>query len=510
MSKRLRMGALVLACMLAALLGVANVGLARAQEGTSNTTTLTPVNQAVLTKVIIASEGTNASVDTFSFQFKGAGLVRDATDGTNNLVVDDVVQDSTLQAGDRVPSIPNAVLQGVQLTASNSNYMDGLYQVAVQKPMSEVLQNVTFPHAGVYTYRVSEVPAFTNLTDGTMVNPSGAEYILRVYVQNTKDASGNDTLEVAGVTVEQDVNDDGNAIDKVKVNPKLPVVAGNKISGVSAGEIAGDERGRDVDGFTFANEYLKGGGLIVKKFVTGSYADKNKQFYVKLELYDPMTKQENAQGAVATYVIIGGVDATTANLNSNGIRPTLDGVDPSVEQTSHTMIEYDKTTGKAVIEAYLRDGGSIQVTGEFGPDNPAFASDPQNQHPGDTRMRASVKGPRAGTDFTVWEEDPGAYLAAGYLQSGTMTALNTMTAEQVTQNSSKTSQDMQTAGLAGRVVSEGDDDGLLVAVVNTLDESNVSPTGIVLDHVPYLLLVGVPVAFFAGSFVAKRLRKRSI
>jgi hypothetical protein len=41
-------------------------------------------------------------------------------------------------------------------------------------------------------------------------------------------------------------------------------------------------------------------------------------------------------------------------------------------------------------------------------------------------------------------------------------------------------------------------------VVNNLDDNKVSPTGIFIDNLPYILMIGVPLVVFAGMFVAKR------
>ena len=37
-----------------------------------------------------------------------------------------------------------------------------------------------------------------------------------------------------------------------------------------------------------------------------------------------------------------------------------------------------------------------------------------------------------------------------------------------------------------------------------MDPNKVSPTGIFVDNLPYILMIGVPLVVFAGMFVAKR------
>jgi hypothetical protein len=43
-----------------------------------------------------------------------------------------------------------------------------------------------------------------------------------------------------------------------------------------------------------------------------------------------------------------------------------------------------------------------------------------------------------------------------------------------------------------------------IFVVNKLDTNKVTPTGIFVDNLPYILMIGVPPVVFAGMFVARR------
>ena len=111
-------------------------------------------DDAKLTKVVVAPVGTDASGDSYVFHFAGAGTV--AEDG-DNMVSDGVVQDNTtLKKDDIVPTIPDVTLKGVELTADNALSNGQVGQVVVQKSITQILQNVVFPHAGVYTYVVTE------------------------------------------------------------------------------------------------------------------------------------------------------------------------------------------------------------------------------------------------------------------------------------------------------------------------------------------------------------------
>jgi hypothetical protein len=58
----------------------------------------------------------------------------------------------------------------------------------------------------------------------------------------------------------------------------------------------------------------------------------------------------------------------------------------------------------------------------------------------------------------------------------------------------------------GSLIVQGDATGsaTTVFVVNTIDEYKATPTGIFVDNLPYILMVGAPLIIFAGMFVAKR------
>jgi hypothetical protein len=45
-----------------------------------------------------------------------------------------------------------------------------------------------------------------------------------------------------------------------------------------------------------------------------------------------------------------------------------------------------------------------------------------------------------------------------------------------------------------------------VFVVSHIDENKVAPTGVLIDNLPYVLMIGIPVVVFAGMFVMKRRR----
>ena len=59
-------------------------------------------------------------------------------------------------------------------------------------------------------------------------------------------------------------------------------------------------------------------------------------------------------------------------------------------------------------------------------------------------------------------------------------------------------------GLALSASGEIGNDGGYVYLVNAFDDSTVTPTGILINNLPYVLMVGIPVAVGAVMFVNKR------
>lgn len=144
-------------------------------------------------------------------------------------------------------------------------------------------KTLTFPHAGVYVYKVKE----TGQADG--VTMSQAEYTIRVYVKNTAD--GNVTVDQ--VTVDQDKNDkNGQGEGKVNPNPN-PTDPTNPDTP--------DNPGTDVDGgsgFAFVNTMTTADDakLVIKKVVTGEHGDKTKDFDFSLTITVPTTATLPASG----------------------------------------------------------------------------------------------------------------------------------------------------------------------------------------------------------------------
>ena len=532
MFKKLGKGRLALAIAMVAVFCLGFAAPALAED------TYDP-HEAKLTKVIDGATDTDALADKYVFHFAGAGEVKDGDreqgQDSDKFYSDGVEQDTTtLKAGDIVPTINDVELTGVKLTAEGTLSNGQVAQAVVQKSMAEILTGVGFPHAGVYTYVVTEKSVAlspTNAGNGIYVNASQAEYVLRICVKNknieTDSEPGDRTLEVDSVTVEQTKDDNGDAVTKAKIDPTYPrttTSGGSKIDETAAGvspvanTLAGDARGRDVPGFTFANEYIVGGSFQVKKLYDGIHSDRTKYSLVELAVYSAAAANPDAHGACLTYLIEGdGIDMTENNQDSDGERRKLNGIKQDIPQNNHYMATFNDN-GWAYVKAELKEDSLIRITGEFGPLNAEYET--QNEY-GNRRMVLSTSGLLTGQTYYVIEREPGNYVPTGYEYVGTDASADPrkgtdgMTTTQARTTSVTDPTDpipdnqpyytQATIG-AGALLVEGTSTGsaTTVFVVNKIDETDVNPTGIFINNLPYILMVGIPVVVFATMFVIKR------
>ena len=516
MFKRLRRGFFVGVTLLFMLcLGFATPALAEGEP------TYSP-SDAKLTAVIVAPVGTDASRDQYVFHFDGGGSVTaGAQEETGKIPVysDGVEQDNaTIKAGDVVPAIGdengNVTLTGIELTDTNSLTNGDLGQTVVQTPLSGILNGVTFPHAGIYTYEVTQTSA-TSDSGTAYVARSQAKYCLRIWVKNAKikgnSELGDTSLAIDYVTVQRLLKDDGTEkVEEIngenkpvyeKVNPTNPTAnAQGKITGISdANKLAGDESGHNVPGFTFANEYFTIGPFQVKKLYDGDHSDRTR--YSTVELAVKSSVNPNASGGAITYTIEGeGRDLTE---NSEAYN----------EQVKKVSFG---TNGWCYIKADLKEGSSIRITGELDSDGTVLSSN----------------GLFRGQAYYVLENDPYDYRPTGYVYMGTSPDTvdprkdykennplwykqdnvnndlydNVALPDGTSKNLSiyalfiASSKEGNTVTTTGRNTTGND----TIFIVNTLDEAKVSATGIFVDNLPYILMIGVPLVVFAGMFVARR------
>lgn len=495
---KFKKGWVALACslLMALVLGVALPALAA--EGDDNRAAL---REAQLVKVISAPRSdqvVEADKDRYTFKFT---VAETQEDGVSN---------------SEVPAIDDLILRGVEMTGTDSsNVTDGLMQSVVAAKLSYILGMsnddlpyedasaralVKFPHAGVYTYIVTEADTDT-AGSGFVCLDSAASYKLRILVSNDNsayDITGQDAdagkLVADMVTVEELTDDYGNPGDG-KINPSNPeIYNGQKIvnkdlsaenpNDPATYKVAGDPSGINVDGFTFGNRYIKGGDFVIEKKVEGTYGDKTKYFDYTLTITDSRAQID----AAVTYDISGGKI--------------------SDETPDDGIIEYADAAGRArcftwkagedgnvnpvlTIKFTLRDGGKFTITGLWG-----FPITVQNESGEQVLQRENLaQGLNSGTMFTVDEKAAEYYTASAVVYGN----------ESATYGSD--------GGNAHPAVGENKDfsftdysgvDGTHVYVVNTFDDDSISFTGIFIDNLPYIVMIAAPLAVFAVMFARRR------
>lgn len=148
----------------------------------------------------------------------------------------------------------------------------------IQKSTGNILEGVTFSHAGVFEYTVAE-DRTGDAGGGYGMHYSQAQYTMKVYVKN-----GTDGTYVYAVEILQDKYDDGTDGDGTKVDDPTP----------GTGEDAG---------MLFTNVYTKKGGsdvqgsassLEISKTVTGDYADKTRDFSFNITIHKAATVTDEA------------------------------------------------------------------------------------------------------------------------------------------------------------------------------------------------------------------------
>lgn len=475
----------------------------------------TDLEHAYLSKVIVGPEGTDASGDVFTFTFYGDGTIQEKADGKLYTTGGghEIPQDSiTLRKGGTVPAIGSEItegeasgkgsgtctLSGIKLVDGEGNFTNGsgasIRQGTVQISLKTVVKAKYFEHAGVYTYLVCETNA-TKTNDTYFVTNSKASFYLRVHVVNDATATQDGELKIAGVTVERVTDEDGDP-DAEKVDAAYPEVNAGRITKTNAttvinpDNLAGeDSRGRNVPGFTFANEYVIGGTFRLTKITQGTYADRKKQFNVELSLVD----QAAPEGSCVSYMVY--------KSDGTAIAPSadeqLDNAPAYDSNANHYKAVFGED-GKTTIKAKLSDGYYIEITGIYG------FNDPDDSH-----REKFFNGMKKDVTFTVTESEVDGYNAALYVNPTKTVGEETKPAEasDLTWDSSTGAYAIQPTTQASNKVlnyTAKSTDSTYVYVMNTLADNKVTSTGIFMDNLPYVIMVGVPLAVLAVMFVRRR------
>lgn len=179
----------------------------------------------------------------------------------------------------------------------------------VQKETGDLFDNVTFPHAGIFVYELTETHNTNPAIDGDahdMLYYSQANYILTVYVANKADGSGTYVYAVGARVITDDLGEPAEG----KVDPTP----------------GGDGEDFFFSRMVFANDYVKTEGpvdpetpdpvnestLDVSKAVAGDFADTTQYFDFTMTLAVPELVRD-VPAYYKAYVVEDGVVIDPAN-----------------------------------------------------------------------------------------------------------------------------------------------------------------------------------------------------
>lgn len=146
-----------------------------------------------------------------------------------------------------VDDAPKILDQEISYTKDDSN----LFQSnKVTKKAEDILSGVVFPHAGEFTYKLTEIAGSTELEGGTMTYDTSV-WTLRVYVKNGE----NGKTEISNITASKE----GNKQEKI----------------------------------AFDNKFEKTTSLIVEKQIEGALADRTKKFEFTIQFQKSPTLEQN-------------------------------------------------------------------------------------------------------------------------------------------------------------------------------------------------------------------------
>ncbi|NMN02585.1 hypothetical protein G1C94_1207 [Bifidobacterium sp. DSM 109963] len=480
------------------------------------TATATTRDNVKLSKIINAPAGMDIKDDTFTFTFVKAC---DTADGVKEGAdVTAATLCTTVNPADTSTStFPN---MGTGSNTSRNNTLTVTVDAAVdagksQKvittagtefipDVSKTLTDVgSYTHAGVYVYTVTETASakHTGSPDSRTITNSQAKYTVRVYVENSATAASG--LAITNVTVERTAVDGNGKGEKIGTNDAtndLHKVDPTKVKTPNTTDPTADT---DAEGFEFANNYSQNATLQISKTVAddattttdnGNGGDKQKLFKQTAKITLPATSVKDTDQTFTAYVY---------NKSDNSI---ADAVAPRTVNAYSFTVKAGETASNEVT-FYLRHGEYLQFTSDSSknPVNTAFpAAD-----------REAVKNLPVGTKYVVAENDRAVVTKLGYTASAQVNEATKTDAAVATVTDDTPVTDAFNfstvyTGTAAQMLVNDDSasdystTGNITAITNTYTAPN--PTGILIAVLPYVLMIGIPVAAFAAWFAIRRKR----
>ena len=388
--------------------------------------------EAAITKVLEIPTGTN--VPAASFEFLVAPFDVDGSSASADLAT--------------APVVGNGGKVTIDLSTDAEQAIEGGI-TKVYKESDSLFVGITWPHTGVYTYKVTEVPDTYNCSTSIPIEEmtySEGEYLISVYVDRADDG----TLYAR-------------YIGTVVVTPGAPGQAGNdKVDPTPGGD---PSVATEYSQMIFTNSYLKinapdkpnpitDGVLIISKTVKQEgLADPDQYFDFDVTITSPETIADSNR-VYKAYVV-----------DANGIVKTIPaGQAPAGSIKSDSTNDYIEFASGATLPIQLKDGQYL-----------SFIDLP------------------VGSGFDVTEIDPRNYTASYVV------TVNGLAKETATAGSVGASLGFSKPFSIGEAANSA-------AFNNSYRE--VTPTGIAVDNLPYIVIIALALSSLVG-FVVFRARKKA-
>jgi len=241
----------------------------------------------------------------------------------------------------------------------------GVVSVTKETP-EDVFAGVEWPHAGVYVYTVEE----TDKTDAQIGYSSG-KYDIYVYVANKAEEDGLFVEAIAARILSNDVSNAG-AAPNAKVDATL-----------------GGGQGFSRSQLIFTNIYIQqveetdpvnevNSKLSIGVTVSGSYSDKTKYFDFLVDLKKPGTvSEETDYRGYVVEKINGEHEVVTSAENSSAVVTSTE-LGDFIEFTTGTTTEVKLRHGQQLVFTGIHDGASYIVTGKAAADYKASVKITEN------------------------------------------------------------------------------------------------------------------------------------
>lgn len=258
--------------------------------------------QAAITKMLQMPEGTITPAADFTFAFAKKsvdGNTADADLATMPEITDKTISYTSADVGTTTAGLKS-----------------------VPKETDNIFDTLTWPHAGVYTYTITETADTYTASTGETMTYSGGEYDITVYVENG--TNGNLYIGAIGTTIE--IKDNSGQTEGDKVDP-TPGADG------------------EYSKLIFTNTYTKNNGgtdpvddsvLSISKMVAGDMADQSKYFVYDLTVTQAATLPDTTTYKV--YVVEGNTVLTTIPTANYSGTVSNDGTYDYIQVTAGTPV----------------------------------------------------------------------------------------------------------------------------------------------------------------------------